>query len=57
MVAITPPRSAVAVQQPLLDVGEQELPVADGTLHIDGWADDAHLAGMPPQPSTKAGER
>ena len=28
-----------------------------GTLHIDSWADDAHLAGMPPQPNTAAGER
>ena len=28
-----------------------------GTLHIDRWADDAHLAGMPPQPNTAAGER
>ncbi len=28
-----------------------------GTLHIDSWADDAHLAGMPAQPNTAAGER
>ena len=23
-----------------------------GTLHIDRWADEAHLAGLPPQPET-----
>jgi 2,3-bisphosphoglycerate-dependent phosphoglycerate mutase len=28
-----------------------------GTLHIDQWADDAHLAGLPAQPNTAAGER
>ena len=28
-----------------------------GGLHIDQWADDAHLAGLPEQPSTQAGER
>ena len=28
-----------------------------GTLHIDSWGDDAHLAGMPAQPNTAAGER
>ena len=28
-----------------------------GTLYIDSWADAEHLAGMPEQPSTAAGER
>ena len=27
------------------------------TLHIDRWADDQHLDGLPPQPNTAAGER
>ena len=39
------------------NTGLNQLRWADGTLHIDTWADDAHLAGMPPQPSTVAGER
>lgn len=29
----------------------------DGRLAIDRWADAAHLAGLPEQPSTAAGER
>jgi probable phosphoglycerate mutase len=28
-----------------------------GTLHIEQWADAAHLADLPDQPSTVAGER
>jgi 2,3-bisphosphoglycerate-dependent phosphoglycerate mutase len=28
-----------------------------GGLHIELWGDDAHLAGLPEQPSTQAGER
>jgi probable phosphoglycerate mutase len=28
-----------------------------GTLEIVQWADAGHLAGLPPQPSTAAGER
>ena len=28
-----------------------------GTLHIELWGDDAHLAGLPEQPNTNAGER
>ena len=39
------------------NTGLNQLRWVDGTLHIDRWADDAHLAGMPPQPSTVAGER
>ena len=39
------------------NTGLNRLRWVDGTLHIDSWADDQHLAGMPPQPSTKAGER
>lgn len=29
----------------------------DGRLHIERWADAAHLEGLPEQPSTAAGER
>jgi len=39
------------------NTGLNQLRWVDGTLRIDRWADDAHLAGMPPQPSTVAGER
>ena len=39
------------------NTGLNQLRWVDGTLHIDRWADDTHLAGMPPQPSTVAGER
>ena len=39
------------------NTGLNRLRWKDGTLHIESWADDAHLAGMPPQPSTVAGER
>ena len=28
-----------------------------GGLHIELWGDDAHLTGLPEQPSTLAGER
>jgi len=34
------------------NTGINRLHWADGRLHIDQWADDAHLAGLPPQPST-----
>ena len=39
------------------NTGINRLRWVHGTLHIDRWADDAHLAGLPPQPSTAAGER
>ena len=39
------------------NTGLNRLRWTEGTLHIDSWADDAHLAGMAPQPSTAAGER
>ncbi len=39
------------------NTGLNRLRWTDGTLHIESWADDAHLVGMPPQPSTVAGER
>ena len=39
------------------NTGMNRLRWAAGTLHIDSWADDAHLVGMPAQPSTAAGER
>ncbi len=36
------------------NTGINRLRWVDGTLHIDRWADDTHLAGLPPQPSTSA---
>ncbi|MCY7316920.1 MAG: histidine phosphatase family protein [Rubrivivax sp.] len=36
------------------NTGVNRLRWAGGTLHIDRWADDEHLAGLPPQPSTAA---
>jgi probable phosphoglycerate mutase len=34
------------------NTGLNRLRWAGGTLHIDSWADEAHLAGLPPQPET-----
>jgi probable phosphoglycerate mutase len=34
------------------NTGINRLRWTDGRLHIEQWADDAHLAGLPPQPST-----
>lgn len=39
------------------NTGINRLRWADGSLHIEHWADDAHLAGLPAQASTAAGER
>ena len=39
------------------NTGLNRLRWVDGALHIDSWADDSHLAGLPPQPNTAAGER
>ena len=39
------------------NTGINRLHWANNTLHIDRWADDEHLGGLPPQPSTVAGER
>jgi 2,3-bisphosphoglycerate-dependent phosphoglycerate mutase len=39
------------------NTGLNRLRWAGDTLHIDRWADDEHLGGLPPQPPTKAGER
>ena len=39
------------------NTGLNRLRWAGNTLHIDRWADDEHLGGLPQQPSTKAGER
>ena len=39
------------------NTGLNRLRWTDGTLHVERWADDGHLAGLPPQPGTKAGER
>ncbi len=39
------------------NTGVNRLRWTAGNLHIDRWADDEHLAGLPPQPSTAAGER
>ena len=39
------------------NTGLNRLRWAGDKLHIDGWADDGHLAGLPSQPTTKAGER
>ncbi len=39
------------------NTGLNRLRWADGTLHIEQWADDAHLVDLPAQPDTAAGER
>ena len=39
------------------NTGLNRLRWVDGRLVIDSWADAAHLAGLPDQPSTAAGER
>ena len=39
------------------NTGINRLRWENDSLHIDRWADDAHLSGLPPQPSTVAGER
>ena len=39
------------------NTGLNRLRWAGDTLHIDRWADDGHLDGLPPQPPTKAGDR
>ena len=39
------------------NTGLNRLRWAGGTLHIEQWADAAHLAGLPAQASTAAGER
>lgn len=39
------------------NTGLNRLRWVDGRLLIDGWADAAHLTGLPEQPSTAAGER
>ena len=39
------------------NTGLNRLRWAGGALQIDSWADAEHLAGMPEQPSTAAGER
>jgi probable phosphoglycerate mutase len=39
------------------NTGLNRLRWAGDTLQIEQWADDSHLAGLPPQPSTAAGER
>ena len=39
------------------NTGLNRLRWAGGSLHIEQWADDAHLAGLPAQPDTAAGER
>ncbi len=39
------------------NTGINRLHWANHTLHIDRWADADHLSGLPPQPSTVAGER
>ncbi len=39
------------------NTGLNRLRWAAGTLHIEQWADAAHLQDLPPQPSTRAGER
>ncbi len=38
------------------NTGINRLRWVDGHLVIDEWADDAHLAGLPEQPNTAAGE-
>jgi 2,3-bisphosphoglycerate-dependent phosphoglycerate mutase len=39
------------------NTGLNRLRWTDGSLVIETWADAAHLEGLPPQPSTAAGER
>jgi probable phosphoglycerate mutase len=39
------------------NTGLNRLRWADGRLSIEAWADDTHLAGLPEQPDTAAGER
>jgi probable phosphoglycerate mutase len=39
------------------NTGLNRLRWAGGKLHIERWADDEHLTGLPPQASTAAGER
>ena len=39
------------------NTGLNRLRWADGALHVELWGDDAHLAGLPAQASTAAGER
>ena len=39
------------------NTGLNHLRWRQGTLEIMGWADASHLDGLPPQPSTAAGER
>jgi probable phosphoglycerate mutase len=39
------------------NTGLNRLRWAADALQIERWADDEHLSGLPPQPSTQAGER
>ena len=39
------------------NTGINRLRWVNGTLHIEQWADAAHLEGLPEQASTAAGER
>ena len=39
------------------NTGLNRLRWVEGALHIDSWADNGHLAGMPPQPKTAATQR
>jgi 2,3-bisphosphoglycerate-dependent phosphoglycerate mutase len=39
------------------NTGLNRLRWKDGSLHIEQWADATHLQDLPPQPSTRAGER
>ena len=39
------------------NTGVNRLRWVEGALHIDSWADNGHLAGMPPQPKTAATQR
>ena len=39
------------------NTGLNRLRWVDGRLQVDLWADAGHLAGLPEQPSTAAGER
>jgi probable phosphoglycerate mutase len=39
------------------NTGINRLRWVSGSLHIEHWADATHLEGLPPQPSTAAGER
>ena len=42
---------------PIPNAGINRLRWRGGSLHIELWGDDAHLAGLPEQPSTQAGGR